>query len=138
MTIMSDERGVAAVEFALVVGLLALLMFVIIDMGHLMNTNMILTQAAREGARRAAIDGGDTPSARQAILDQIELGRLDPDRLDITFSSRQARYGFPIQLDLVYEHRFFTPVLRGIGGDPYSVGATVKTRSEYLQPRPEP
>lgn len=138
MKVLSDERGVAAVEFALVVGLLALLMFVIIDMGHLMSTNMIVTQAAREGARRAAIDGGDTPSARQAVLDQIILGRLDPDRLEITFSSRQARYGFPIQLDLVYQHRFFTPLLRGIGGDPYPVAATVRTRSEYLQPRPGP
>lgn len=55
-----DERsddGAAAVEFALVMPLLFLLLFGIIDFGRAYNMQLALTQAAREGVRVAAIGG---------------------------------------------------------------------------------
>jgi Flp pilus assembly protein TadG len=47
----SGERGAAAVEFALVLPLLAVLVFGIIDFGRAYNAQETLTQAARVGAR---------------------------------------------------------------------------------------
>lgn len=49
------ERGAAAVEFALLLPLLLLIVFGIIDFGRALNTQITLTQAAREGARLAAL-----------------------------------------------------------------------------------
>ncbi len=49
------ERGAVAVEFALILPLLMVLVFGIIDFGRAFNAQVSLTQAAREGARLAAL-----------------------------------------------------------------------------------
>jgi Flp pilus assembly protein TadG len=46
-----SERGAAAVEFALVMPLLLLLVFGIVEFGLIMNRQITVTHAAREGAR---------------------------------------------------------------------------------------
>jgi Flp pilus assembly protein TadG len=50
------------VELALVLPLLLLLLFGVIDFGRMLNTQITLTEAAREGARAAAL--GYDPAAR--------------------------------------------------------------------------
>lgn len=50
-----DERGAAAVEMALVMPLLVVLVFGMIDFSRVLNAELQLSQAAREGARLAAI-----------------------------------------------------------------------------------
>ncbi len=49
------DRGAAAVEFALLLPVLLLIVFGIIDFGRALNAQITLTQAAREGARLAAV-----------------------------------------------------------------------------------
>jgi len=56
------ERGAAAVEMALVLPLLLLVLFGLIDFGRAFNAQMQLTQAAREGVRVVVV-GGFTSSA---------------------------------------------------------------------------
>lgn len=50
-----EERGQTMVEFALVLPLLALLLFGIIQFGILFNNYVTLTDAVRAGARKAAV-----------------------------------------------------------------------------------
>lgn len=50
------DRGAAAVEFALLLPLLLLLLFGIIDFGRALNAQITITQAAREGARLVALN----------------------------------------------------------------------------------
>jgi Flp pilus assembly protein TadG len=57
------ERGAAAVEMALVLPLLILLLGGIIDFGRAFMTEVILTNAAREGSRMALIDRDATTAA---------------------------------------------------------------------------
>jgi TadE-like protein len=49
------DRGAVAVEFALLLPILLLLVFGMIDFGRALNYQITLTQAAREGARLAAL-----------------------------------------------------------------------------------
>ena len=49
------DRGAAAVEFALVLPVLLLVLFGLIDFGRALNAQITLTQAAREGVRLAAL-----------------------------------------------------------------------------------
>lgn len=50
-----SERGAAAVEFALIVPILLLLLFGIIEFGRVYNAQIELSGAAREGVRAMAI-----------------------------------------------------------------------------------
>ena len=50
-----SDTGAAAVEFALILPLLLLVLFGIIDFGRALNNQITLTQAAREGVRVAAL-----------------------------------------------------------------------------------
>jgi Flp pilus assembly protein TadG len=54
------------VEFALLLPLLLLLVFGIIDFGRALNAQITLTQAAREGARLAALGQPNVASRTQA------------------------------------------------------------------------
>jgi Flp pilus assembly protein TadG len=49
------DRGAAAVEFALLLPVLLLLLFGIVDFGLALNAQITITQAAREGARLEAL-----------------------------------------------------------------------------------
>jgi Flp pilus assembly protein TadG len=59
------DRGAAAVEFALLLPMLLLLVFGIIDFGRALNAQITLTQAAREGARLDALGRSNVVSATQ-------------------------------------------------------------------------
>lgn len=50
-----DERGQALVEFALILPLILLLMVGMLEFARAWNLHQVMTDAAREGARRAAI-----------------------------------------------------------------------------------
>lgn len=54
-----DQRGAAAVELALVLPILVLLIFGIIEFGRGYNAKVSLQGAVREGARVLALDSGD-------------------------------------------------------------------------------
>lgn len=57
------DRGAAAVEFALVLPILLLLVFGIIEFGRLYNIQTSITAAARQGARVMALNHGATPNS---------------------------------------------------------------------------
>lgn len=60
-----NERGAAAVEFAIVLPVLLLILMGIIEFGHAYNAQLTVTQAAREGVRVMAISN-DPTAARTA------------------------------------------------------------------------
>jgi Flp pilus assembly protein TadG len=62
----SADRGATAVEFALLLPLLLVLVLGVIDFGRLLNAQITLTQAAREGARLVALGQPNVQSRTQA------------------------------------------------------------------------
>jgi Flp pilus assembly protein TadG len=70
------EEGAAAVEFALIVGLLAMLVFGLLEYGLAFWQVQNLRAAAREGARVAAV-GGDNAAVSDAMVG-ASAGSLDP------------------------------------------------------------
>jgi Flp pilus assembly protein TadG len=65
--ITADERGAAAVEFALILPILILLLMGLVEFSLIFNTQISLTNAAREGARTMAIHN-DPALARTATI----------------------------------------------------------------------
>ena len=113
MRLIGGQKGTAAIEFAVLLPVLALLVFGAIDFGDLFRHKYVLTNAAREGAR-AAVKGTD-PSDVKKIVEEylkkeftdLEMSRVtvqdvvyDPDppyvgsedKVTVTFSP----YEFPV------------------------------------------
>lgn len=67
-----DERGAAAVEFALVLPILLLLLFGIIAYGYMLSFRGSMSQAAAEGARAAAVsvDASKRESNARAAVEE--------------------------------------------------------------------
>jgi Flp pilus assembly protein TadG len=62
----SDQRGAAAVEFAVVLPLLLTMLFGIIEMGFVFNRWITVTHAAREGVRRMSVGDPAATAAAKA------------------------------------------------------------------------
>jgi Flp pilus assembly protein TadG len=77
-----SERGQTMTEFAVVLPILCVLLFGIIQFGILYNNYVTVTDAARAGARKAAVSRHTSPSSEgcktvrssAATLDQARLG----------------------------------------------------------------
>lgn len=67
----NKEKGAAAVEFALVLPLLVLLMFGIIEFGLLLFNKQVITNASREGARAGIIRNAETEDSPRVSLSEI-------------------------------------------------------------------
>jgi Flp pilus assembly protein TadG len=75
----SREEGVAAVEFALILPVLALMLFGILEFGRVWSQYQVFQGAAREGARCAAVQATEFSDCEiQPAIDQAAQP-YDPD-----------------------------------------------------------
>jgi Flp pilus assembly protein TadG len=119
----TSERGSAAVEFALVLPLLMLLLFGIIDFGRMLNAEITLTTAAREGARATSLFGADAGADRVADAS----GDLDPaPTATITPCPADPEADDDATVEVAYEFSFVTPinVIVGLGGSDGTITLT--------------
>jgi hypothetical protein len=73
------DRGAAAVEAALVLPILLLIVFGIIDFGRMLNAQITLNEAAREGARAVALDASWESRVDTAARGLGGVAQLDAD-----------------------------------------------------------
>jgi Flp pilus assembly protein TadG len=81
-----DQHGAAAVEFALVVPLLLLLVLGIAEFGRAYNISTTLSGAAREGARAMALQNSTT-AARSAAQGAAQGLNLTASQISVSPSS---------------------------------------------------
>ncbi len=78
-----DARlGQATVESALLLPFVALLLLAVVQVGLVVRSRVLVTHAAREGARAAAVGGSDSDVRRAVEV----AGDLPIHRLDVTVS----------------------------------------------------
>jgi Flp pilus assembly protein TadG len=106
-----DSDGQTLVEFALVLPLLAVLLFGVIQFGIVFNHYLDLTDAVRAGARKTAVSRqtsdptGPDGVATQAVVNSAGDITIDPNKVTITSSWQpgedvtvQAAYPYSINL----------------------------------------
>ncbi|MCB5281957.1 pilus assembly protein [Arthrobacter sp. AL08] len=87
----SSERGAAAVEFALIVPLLLLLLLGVIEFGRVFNAQLQLSAAARESVRVMAIQKLPGTAINTAIAAAPNLNpRLNAGNIQVTPASCAA------------------------------------------------
>ncbi len=129
------ERGAATVEFILVATVLFIILFSVVEFAFVFNAKLIMTGAAREGARRAAVEGGATPGAYASIRNYLSLGNIRPGEVEITISPAVASYGTMIRVRLVYRYPVMTAALRPVIGESITLTAEVLSRGEKVRAR---
>jgi hypothetical protein len=110
-----DERadgGQATVELALGLPFVVLLLLALVQCGLLVRDRVLVTHAAREGARAASVDG-DTDAVEQAAAD---AGPLDPDRLTVTVGGRGGP-GSRVTVRVAYRSPAALPLVGRLVGD---------------------
>ncbi|AUI49655.1 TadE/TadG family type IV pilus assembly protein [Arthrobacter crystallopoietes] len=125
-----SERGAVAIEFAIVLPVLLILLIGMIEFGRIFSAQIILTNAAREGARTMAITD-DLNRAESAVL--TTAAGLVPSLLDsdISVSADCASLdpAFPTAKFSSVVISYSVPPLTGIVG-PIDVGARGVSRCE--------
>jgi len=81
--VIRSNRGQAVIEFALVFPMLLLVCFGITEFGRAWMTMNILTSAAREGVRLAAVTAPDVPAVQQRVRDVCDAARIVPSAITV-------------------------------------------------------
>jgi Flp pilus assembly protein TadG len=91
------DRGQATVEAALVLPLVVTMLLAVVQVGMIVRAQVLVTHAAREGARAAAVDDDPDAAARAAH----EATALDDDRMAVAVRGRDGP-GSRVQVDVTY------------------------------------
>jgi len=70
------RKGATVVEFAFVAPVLFLIVFGIIEFGRLLMVQQVLTNASREGARRAITESATSTEVEQLVNNYLTGGRV--------------------------------------------------------------
>lgn len=99
-----DDRGAAAVEFALVLPLLLLIVFGIVDFGRAYNARITLSHAAREAVRVWALGGtaDETTAAAQAAATGLS---------GVTATTTACTFGSPTTVTVTATFTFSAPLI---------------------------
>jgi len=95
------RRGAAVVEFAIVAPVLLLLVFGMIEYGRLVMVQQVITNATREGARQAVLDGATTTSVTTVVNDFLTASRISGAVVTVTPNPpSSAAFGDPVTVSV--------------------------------------
>ncbi len=122
-----DESGQALVEFALVIPMVLLLLIALFELGRVWHTYQVITDAAREGARHAAL--ADPAITKETVEARIEAAlsrgglRQEKWEIDVRGVGRPTGSADTVEIKYLFEPAFAGPLW----------GLAVKKRSVTLK-----
>lgn len=136
---MDNQRGTAAIEFAIVLPLLMVFIFGIIEFGLVFYDKAMVTNASREAARAGIVyrDPPLTVAEMQSVVDSYCGGRLisfggGPSPTTTVPSGECTNHGDELVVNVAYQYEFLLlpDFLAAFftGGLPGSIGISAVTR----------
>jgi hypothetical protein len=125
------RRGAAAVEFALVAPVFFLLVFGMIEFGRMVMVQQVITNASREGARAAVLDGATTASVNTTVTNYLTGAHLSGGSVTIAPADPStAKAGDPITVtvQIPFSQVTWLPAPMFISGSTQLTAATVMRR----------
>lgn len=107
---MRHDRGQATVEAALTLPIVLIALLLVVQVGIVVRDALALTQAAREGARAAAISADDDEAVAAV---RAAAGPLEADRIGIAVrpAPEERARGRPVTVDLDYVRHLEIPIV---------------------------
>jgi len=92
-----NRRAAAAVEFAIVAPVFLLMVFGMIEYGRMVMVYQVITNASREGARVAVLDGATTSSVTTATTSYLTAAMITGATITVAPNPpANAQYGDPV------------------------------------------
>lgn len=128
----ADERGVALVEFALVLPILLLLLFGIVEFGKAFNYWIDETHLAASGARWAVVNKNPGPGAtlQESIQRHASASELQAASVCIEFPNGTANVGDPVEVTVAYTYNWIPFVADEAGLAPITLRGSATMRLE--------
>lgn len=129
-----ERLGVAAVEFAVVAPLFFLLLLGMIEIGRMVMVQQVITNASREGARIAVLDGTTTTDVMNAVEAYLTSGGVRNATVTITPDPpSQAGYDEPVTVTVrvPFSQVSWLPTPMFLGG--VELSAVTTMRRETVQ-----
>lgn len=125
------QHGQSLVEFALVMPILILILFGILEFGRIFFSYIVITNAAREGARAGAVGKPDT-EVITTVFDAAPLPQKDTKlqvtKVDPVQSFRKP--GLPFTVEVSYNVDLITPLFAEILPNPMTLKTQAVMRVE--------
>lgn len=109
------NRGAAVVEFAVTAPVLFIILFGMIEMGRGLMVKQLLSNAARDGARSAILEGSTAEEVQQTVLSYLGGSKIEGAQVTVTPS----------------------PLTLAQGGDPVTVSVSVPFSEVSWLPTPK-
>ena len=113
-----EDAGQSLVEFAMVLPVLLAVVIGIFEFGRAWNVYQVITNAAREGARRAVVPTtASEGEVEDVIQDYLDSAALDGDLADVSVDGFDSGTGTPVtvQVDYPYQFQFLGPIVGFLG-----------------------
>lgn len=118
------ERGQATVEVALALPLVVVVLLTVVQLGLVARSQILVTHAAREAARQAAVD----PNPSAAVAAARRTPGLQPERVTVEVGPR-GPVGSLVTVTVVYRAPTEVPLVGVLVGEP-ELKASVTMRVE--------
>ena len=115
-----NERGVVALEFALLLPVFLIILFAILEFGMMMYGREIVTNAAREGARVGIVARAPLttkPSSAQITLianNYLTGTGINPAQVTFTPVGAQQAYPAALTVTATYTYNFLNPYIPAV------------------------
>ena len=128
------RKGAAVVEFAIVAPVFFLMIFGMIEYGRMVMVQQVLTNASREGARQAVLDGSTTTQVSTVVTDYLSSSSITGATVTVTPDPPgNAAFGDPVTVtvSVPFSQVSWLPSPMFLGGT--TMSATTVMRRESLQ-----
>lgn len=126
-----NRRGAAAVEFAIVLPVFVLLVFGMIEYGRMVMVQQVITNASREGARQAVLDGATTTAVQSAVTSYLSSAQVSGGSSTVSPDPTGAASGDPITVtvSIPFSSVSWLPSPMFLGGKTLSASTTMRRES---------
>jgi Flp pilus assembly protein TadG len=126
------RRGAAAVEFAIVLPVFVLLVFGMIEYGRMVMVQQVITNASREGARLAVLDGATASSVQSAVTTYLTNAQISGGTCTISPANpSSAASGDPVTVtvSIPFSSVSWLPSPMYLGGKTLSASTVMRRES---------